>query len=81
MAPGQQTGPTYTRHGGVRHMLAALDLATRKMTYRIRARKRRGEFLLLPVTCAGVDGSVDGTRSAACDMTGRLGRRSLRLAR
>jgi transposase len=38
---------TYTRHGGVRHMLAALDLATGKMTYRIRARKRRGEFLEL----------------------------------
>jgi transposase len=38
---------TYTRHGGVRHMLAAVDLATGKMTYRIRARKRRGEFLEL----------------------------------
>jgi transposase len=38
---------TYTRTGGVRHMLAALDLATGKMTYRIRARKRHSEFLHL----------------------------------
>lgn len=35
---------TYTRTGGVRHMLAALDLATGKMIYRIRARKRHSEF-------------------------------------
>lgn len=31
---------TYTRPHGVAHMLAALDLATGKMTYRIRDRKR-----------------------------------------
>jgi hypothetical protein len=31
--------------GGVRHMIAALDLATGQMTYRIRARKRWREFL------------------------------------
>ena len=36
---------TYHRTGGVRHMLAALDLATGKITYRIRERKRRQEFL------------------------------------
>ncbi|GKQ40724.1 hypothetical protein [Streptomyces sp. A012304] len=31
---------TYNRYGGVRHMLAALDLATGKLYYRIRPRKR-----------------------------------------
>lgn len=36
---------TYNRHNGVRHMLAALDLASGKMIYRIRTRKRSGEFL------------------------------------
>ncbi|GAB3967649.1 IS630 family transposase [Actinoallomurus acanthiterrae] len=36
---------TYNRHGGVRHMLAALDLNSGKMIYRIRTRKRSGEFL------------------------------------
>jgi DDE superfamily endonuclease len=36
---------TYNRTGGVRHMLAALDLATGKMIYRIRTRKRWREFL------------------------------------
>jgi transposase len=36
---------TYKRTQGVRHMLAALDLATGKMVYRIRARKRWLEFL------------------------------------
>lgn len=36
---------TYHRTGGVRHMIAALDLATGKMIYRIRARKRWREFL------------------------------------
>jgi transposase len=36
---------TYTRSGGVRHMLAALDLATGRLFYRIRARKRWIEFL------------------------------------
>jgi transposase len=36
---------TYHRTGGVRHMIAALDLATGKITYRIRARKRWREFL------------------------------------
>jgi transposase len=36
---------TYHRTGGVRHMLAALDLATGKMSYRIRGRKRWKEFL------------------------------------
>lgn len=36
---------TYTRSHGVRHMLAALDLATGKITYRIRDRKRWREFL------------------------------------
>lgn len=36
---------TYSRKDGVRHMLAALDLATGKMLYRIRARKRWREFL------------------------------------
>lgn len=35
---------TYTRTQGVRHMLAALDLATGKLYYRIRDRKRRREL-------------------------------------
>lgn len=38
---------TYHRNDGVRHMLAALDLATGQLTYRIRARKRWREFLNL----------------------------------
>jgi transposase len=36
---------TYNRNDGVMHMLAALDLATGQMFYRIRARKRWREFL------------------------------------
>jgi transposase len=36
---------TYHRTSGVRHMIAALDLATGKMIYRIRERKRWHEFL------------------------------------
>jgi len=36
---------TYTRTAGVMHMLAALDLASGKLLYRIRARKRWIEFL------------------------------------
>ncbi|MGH8964519.1 MAG: IS630 family transposase, partial [Actinomycetes bacterium] len=36
---------TYTRTSGVMHMLAALDLATGKLFYRIRDRKRSIEFL------------------------------------
>jgi transposase len=36
---------TYTRTDGVMHMLAALDLATGKLFYRIRPRKRSIEFL------------------------------------
>ena len=36
---------TYTRTAGVMHMLATLDLATGKLFYRIRARKRWIEFL------------------------------------
>jgi transposase len=36
---------TYNRYGGVMHMLAALDLATGKLYYRIRKRKRWREFL------------------------------------
>jgi len=39
---------TYRRTGGVRHMLAALDLASGQMFYRIRERKRWREFLALP---------------------------------
>lgn len=35
---------TYHRDGGVMHMLAALDLATGKIYYRIRTRKRHREF-------------------------------------
>jgi transposase len=38
---------TYRRTGGVRHMLAALDLASGHITYRIRDRKRWREFLAL----------------------------------
>ncbi|MGW6404936.1 helix-turn-helix domain-containing protein [Streptomyces sp. NPDC055134] len=40
-----QLRATYNRHNGVRHMLAALDLATGKLYYRIRPRKRWREFL------------------------------------
>ena len=36
---------TYNRYDGVKHMLAALDLATGKIFYRIRDRKRHREFL------------------------------------
>jgi hypothetical protein len=36
---------TYRRTSGVRHMIAALDLATGQLTYRIRSRKRWREFL------------------------------------
>jgi transposase len=36
---------TYTRTAGVRHMFAALDLASGQMFYRIRDRKRWSEFL------------------------------------
>jgi transposase len=36
---------TYNRNGGVRHMLAALDLASGQMFYRFRDRKRWQEFL------------------------------------
>lgn len=36
---------TYHRYDGVMHMLAALDLATGKLFYRIRDRKRATEFL------------------------------------
>jgi transposase len=38
---------TYHRNDGVMHMLAALDLATGKLYYRIRLRKRWREFLTL----------------------------------
>jgi transposase len=38
---------TYHRTGGVRHMLAALDLSSGRMFYRIRERKRWREFLAL----------------------------------
>jgi transposase len=36
---------TYTRTGGVRHMFAALDLASGELFYRFRDRKRWREFL------------------------------------
>jgi transposase len=36
---------TYSRHGGVRHMFAALDLASGQLFYRLRDRKRGREFL------------------------------------
>jgi transposase len=36
---------TYTRHHGVMHLIGALDLATGKIYYRIRPRKRWREFL------------------------------------
>src|SRR5262249_57927274 len=38
---------TYRRTGGVRHMLAALDLGSGQITYRIRERKRWREVLAL----------------------------------
>jgi hypothetical protein len=42
--PGRRRA-TYTRTGGVRHMLAALDLASGQLFYRFRDRKRWQEFL------------------------------------
>ncbi|MFC7661420.1 hypothetical protein ACFQV8_40315 [Pseudonocardia benzenivorans] len=36
---------TYNRYGGVRHMLAGLDLASGQLFYRLRDRKRWQEFL------------------------------------
>lgn len=36
---------TYNRYGGVRHMIAGLDLASGQLFYRLRDRKRSGEFL------------------------------------
>jgi hypothetical protein len=36
---------TYNRTGGVRHMFAALDLASGQMIYRFRDRKRWPQFL------------------------------------
>ncbi|GHG74452.1 hypothetical protein [Streptomyces griseocarneus] len=36
---------TYNRYSGVRHMLAALDLPSGMIYYRIRRRKRWREFL------------------------------------
>jgi transposase len=36
---------TYSRHSGVRHMLAGLDLASGQLFYRLRDRKRWQEFL------------------------------------
>jgi transposase len=41
---------TYHRDGGVMHMLAALDLATGRIYYRIRNRKRHREFAELLVS-------------------------------
>ncbi|WP_425460129.1 IS630 family transposase [Kutzneria buriramensis] len=43
----QRQRATYNRYDGVMHMLAALDLATGKIFYRIRDRKRHREFLAL----------------------------------
>ena len=43
---------TYNRYDGVMHMLAALDLATGKLFYRIRKRKRWREFLSFLKTLA-----------------------------
>ena len=42
--PGRRRA-TYTRTGGVRHMFAALDLASGQLFYRFRDRKRWTEFL------------------------------------
>lgn len=46
-ASSRRLRATYNRYDGVMHMLAALDLATGKMYYRIRRRKRWREFLSL----------------------------------
>jgi transposase len=40
-------GATCTRRDGVRHLLAALDLATGRIAYRIRQHRRHREFLEL----------------------------------
>ena len=45
LAAPKRLRATYTRTQGVRQMFAALDLATGKITYRIRERKRWQEFL------------------------------------
>ena len=44
-APRPRIRATYHRTGGVRHLLAALDLGSGKMYGHIKKRKRRGEFL------------------------------------
>jgi transposase len=44
MVPRQRSGP-FNRTGGVRHMFAAVDLATGQLFYRFRDRKRFTEFL------------------------------------
>jgi transposase len=41
----QRLRATYNRYGGVMHLIGALDLATGKIYYRIRKRKRWREFL------------------------------------
>ncbi|SES36040.1 DDE superfamily endonuclease [Lentzea xinjiangensis] len=56
MARRPQTKPkrlraTYHRYDGVMQMLAALDLVTGKLFYRIRPRKRAIEFLAFLKTC------------------------------
>jgi transposase len=51
---------TYTRTGGVRHMIAALDLVSGQMFYRFRDRKRSPEFL---GSCAN---SGSGSPPAGC---------------
>lgn len=47
----QRLRATYNRNDGVMHMLAALDLATGHISYRIRSRKRRQEFLAFLKIC------------------------------
>ncbi|MFI0421101.1 IS630 family transposase [Spongiactinospora sp. 9N601] len=44
---------TYRRDDGVRHLLGTLDLATGKLYYRIRRRKRWKEFLVFLKTLRG----------------------------
>ncbi|MCW2717590.1 MAG: Transposase, family [Pseudonocardia sp.] len=53
---------TYHRYDGVMHMLAALDLATGKLFYRIRPRKRATEFLDLLTTLQARPEAVRGVR-------------------
>ncbi len=65
---------TFNRNGGVRHMFAALDLATGQMFYRFRDRKRWREFLgfLKQLRDRYPTGKLYGVTGASGEATRRL---------